>query len=158
MKTLNLLMAVSHDGFVARGPDDEMHWTGLADKTLFKMLTLVNPSLPLLAGRRTAAMLPQLPGRTVVPLSRDPAQGLSLERAAELYPGTWLIGGPEVAREALRLGLIQHVYESRVQARLKEGIPWRPIEKYLGKMKGEVHLSQGVVLRVHGVAALGPRV
>ena len=93
---MRLLMAVSADGFLARGPDDDMSWTGQTDKKLFRLLTLVDPLL--LAGATTAKLLPKLPGRTVVPLSR---RGLALSDMQSV--DGWLIGGPTVAQEALRL-------------------------------------------------------
>jgi dihydrofolate reductase len=151
MKKLNLLMAVSADGFVARGPSDDMRWTGAEDKALFKALTLSSPH-PLLVGRRTHAQMPALADRELVPLSSDPALGITLDRAAELYPGAWLIGGPEVARAALQAGLVGLVYESRVKAKLKEGLPWRPIEKFLQvHPKADFWIDTGVHVRVHGV-------
>ena len=125
MSGFKLIMAVSSDGFVARGPDDDMYWTGSTDKGLFKLLTTSGGVL--LAGRVTAAMLPPLKHRLVVPLSRDPAYGLSLEQASSQYPGAWLIGGPAVAEEALHQGLVHQAYISQVPAFLGQGIPFRPI-------------------------------
>lgn len=151
MKKLNLLMAVSVDGFVARGPADDMRWTGAEDKALFKTLTLSSPH-PLLVGRRTYELMPALADRELVPISRNPELGISLDRAAELYPGAWLIGGAEVARAALQAGLVGLVYESRVKAKLKEGIPWRPVEKFLQvHPKADFWIDTGVHVRVHGV-------
>jgi len=151
MKKLNLLMAVSFDGFAARGPEDNMNWTGYEDKALFKALTMSSPH-PLLVGRRTFEQMPKLEGRELVPISRNPELGMSLERAAELYPGAWLIGGMEVARAALQAGLVGLVYQSRVPAKLKEGIPWRPLEKFLQKQtKTDFWIDTGVHVRVHGV-------
>lgn len=151
-KKLNLLMAVSHDGFVARGSNDDMRWTGFADKALFKTLTLSSPH-PLLVGRKTYDLMPKLADRELVPISRNPARGLSLEAAAERFPGAWLIGGAEVAREALQAGLVGLVYESRVmKAKLKEGYPWWPLEKFLqSHPKSEFWIDTGVRVQVHGV-------
>ena len=148
----NLLMAVSHDDFVARNDHDDMRWTGSADKALFKALTL-SSSQPLLAGRKTYDLMPKLDGRTVVPLSRNPELGVSLEKAAELYPGAWLIGGHEVARAALQAGLVDLVYESRITGvRLKEGLPWRPISRGLQEHpKAEFWVDSGVRVRVYRV-------
>jgi len=145
--TLNLLMAVSSDGMVCRGPSDDMRWTGRTDKALFRALTL--PDQVLLAGRTTAAMLPKLPGRTVVPISRDPGQGLDLAVAAQRYPGAWLIGGPTVAQEALGLGLVRLVYECRgLSVTLEAGVPWRPIERWLdSRPRVDLHVDT-VRLRV----------
>lgn len=150
-KPFNLLMAVSHDGFVARGPADDMHWTGVEDKAFFKAITL-SSRLPLLVGRKTHDFMPSLADRRLVPISTNPDHGISLERAAELYHGAWLIGGSEVALAALQAGLVGLVYESRVKTKLKTGIPWRPIEKFLQvHPKAEYWIDSGVHIRVHGV-------
>jgi dihydrofolate reductase len=116
---MKILMAVSSDGFLASGPDDNMRWTGVMDKAIFRLLTL-SSGLPLLAGRKTAIMLPSLPGRVVIALSRS---YLTLEKAEAAYPGSWLIGGPTVALEALQLGLVTTVVLCRTQATLYRGVP-----------------------------------
>jgi dihydrofolate reductase len=106
---MRLLIAMSADGYVCKGPDDDMTWTGPVDKAIFRLLTLSDPG-PLLAGRVTAEMLPRLPGRTVLPLSR---KGLTLEAAHHAHPNAWLIGGPNVAVEALSRGLVKSAYICR---------------------------------------------
>jgi dihydrofolate reductase len=115
---MKLLMAVSADGYLATGPDDNMRWTGWMDKAIFRLLTLTSDQ-PLLAGRTTAERLPPLPGRTVLALSR---QGLTLHLAATRHPGSWLIGGPMIAYEALKLGLVSQVVLCRGQHELRGGI------------------------------------
>jgi dihydrofolate reductase len=102
---LKLIMGVSADGFVARGPTDDMTWTGSTDKRVFRLLTSVGGVLG--AGRRTFEQLPRLEGRTVVSLSRN---GVTLNEFCRLYPDAWLIGGQEVALEALRLNLVDQAF------------------------------------------------
>ncbi len=102
---LKLIMAVSADGFVARGPTDDMTWTGSTDKRVFRLLTSVGGVLG--AGRRTFEQLPRLEGRTVVLLSRN---GMALNDFCRLYPDAWLIGGQEVALEALQLNLVDQAF------------------------------------------------
>lgn len=124
---MKLILAVSRDGFLASGPDDNMRWTGPADKYAFRLLTL-SDGQPLLAGRTTAASLPLLPGRRVISLSRS---GPSLEAAAIRFPEAWLIGGPTVAEEALRLGLVNRVFLHHVQHVLGGGLPVAPLRKLM---------------------------
>lgn len=115
---LKLVMAVSADGFVARGPTDDMTWTGSTDKRVFRLLTSVGGILG--AGRRTFEQLPKLEGRTVVPLSRN---GMTLTEFVSRYPDAWLIGGQEVALEALRLHLLDQAFLCRSrEAFLRFGI------------------------------------
>jgi dihydrofolate reductase len=105
---LKLIMVVSADGFVSRGPDDDMRWTGKDDKRVFRMLTQVGTGF-LGAGRKTAALMPPLKGRTVVTLSHQLGH-TTLGRFAHAYPGAWLIGGQTIALDALEHALVDEAY------------------------------------------------
>ena len=118
---MRLLLASSADGYLARGPEDDMKWTGPIDKAVFRLLTLSNGNAVLLAGSRTFDQMPKLPGRRMERLSRGP-NGLTLADAAARWPDAWLIGGPEVSVEALRLGLVTRAFICISQAELREGI------------------------------------
>lgn len=124
---MKLILAVSRDGFLASGPDDDMRWTGSADKYAFCLLTLSDGEL-LFAGSRTAIALPKLPGREVLALS---SRGLTVETASRLFPQGWLIGGPTVALEALRLGLVHSAFIHRTQHVLGGGLPFAPLRELL---------------------------
>lgn len=146
---LKLIMAVSADGFLARGPDDDMRWTGKTDKKLFRLLTSVGAVCG--AGTTTWRQMPELKGRRLVPISRQPGQAMkptkplttgmlpALERFvsdstfiteplmtlgqfAHSHPGAWLIGGPTVALEALDCNLVNQVYLCRSTVHLFEGM------------------------------------
>lgn len=133
--SLKLIMAISKDGFVSLGPDDDMLWTGPDDKRAFRLLTSVGGVLG--AGRRTFENLPRLKGRRVIclstrrgfienvaarearqlpfldgPIPDDAAyeEMLTLGQFAYRYPDAWLIGGQTVALEALSLGLVDQVF------------------------------------------------
>ncbi|QXN72350.1 dihydrofolate reductase [Rhodobacter phage RcSimone-Hastad] len=135
MSTLKLVMAVSKDGFVSLGPDDDMLWTGPDDKRAFRLLTSVGGVLG--AGRKTFEQLPRLKGRRVYcistrrgyiqnaeareamqapfldgPVSDEAAyeQTLSLGQFAHQHPNGWLIGGQTVALDALGIGLVDQVF------------------------------------------------
>lgn len=126
---LKLIMAVSADGFVASGPRDDMRWTGFTDKQVFRLLTASHPIL--LVGRKTAEVMPPLPHRRVVPLSRDRERGMTLYDAAMAFPGAWLGGGAETAREALESDLVEVTYLCRTTAVLGGGISVDPIRQLL---------------------------
>lgn len=135
MSTLKLVMAVSKDGFVSMGPNDDMLWTGPDDKRAFRLLTSVGGVLG--AGRRTFENLPRLKGRRVLclstrrivlpnaearegmcypfsdgSLSDDTAyeHAMTLGQFAHQYPNAWLIGGQTVVLEALSLELVDQVF------------------------------------------------
>lgn len=128
---LKLILAVSDDGFLASGPRDDMRWTGFTDKQIFRLLTYSHPVM--LVGRATAAVMPKLPHRQLVPLSRSPADGMLLADAARIHPNAWLIGGPTVALEALEAGLVDLTYLCRSSAMLGGGIPFKPLRDLLPK-------------------------
>lgn len=127
---MNLLLAVSADGFLCTGPDDDMKWTGSLDKFAFKLLTLSSDQ-PLLAGRVTFDQMPNLPGRTMYCLSNRPETGMSLDVAHFYYPRAWVIGGPTIAEEALKKGFIDRAYLCQVPSDLNFGISVDPIRALL---------------------------
>lgn len=104
---LNLVMAVSKEDMVARGPDDNMSWTGSLDKSIFRLLTFTNPVIGM--SRRSILQLPgrQLPGRKLIELSR---YGLTVESFAESYPCAWLGAGPSLAVAALEAQVVSKVF------------------------------------------------
>lgn len=135
---MKLLMAVSSDGFLARGPEDDMKWTGRADKAMFRCLTLADPN-PLLVGSATARQMPPLKDRKLVTITRTPGvenrealtTHLDLEYAAWLYPEAWVIGGPTLALAALKAGLINRAFLMVVDVVLGSGLSVKPIQELL---------------------------
>lgn len=105
---MKLIMAVSADGFVSRCPDDDMSWTGMFDKGVFRMLTSVGGDIA--CGSKSWKLMPKvLPGRRLKCISNDPFKGIKLH---EFNSGTqgqgWLIGGQTVALSALNIGCYIH--------------------------------------------------
>lgn len=125
-----LLLGISADGFLAKGPDDDMKWTGPDDKGIFRVLTLAGGTV--LAGRRTAELLPPLPGRKVVTISRQHHLGLTLQEASWAHRSAWLIGGPETALAALRAGMVEQAFIVRSPNSIGGGIPFSTLDRLLG--------------------------
>ncbi len=120
---MRLLMAVSADGFLCKGPTDDMTWTGRTDKLLFRILTGVGRICA--AGSTTRDLMRSLPGRTLLELSRD---GYTLKDFATEYPDGWLLGGPTVAAAALEAGLVSEVYISWILGtKLWSGVRATPV-------------------------------
>lgn len=111
---MKLIMAVSKDGFVARGSDDDMTWTGPIDKAVFKLLTSTSDVLAVSA--KTLQYMPNtLPGRgKLYALSTDPRRGIALEDFAGMFPDAWLLGGQELGLYAMKNGFVNKAYICRV--------------------------------------------
>ena len=107
---MNLIMAISRNGYVARSASDEMSWTGPIDKAVFKLLTSTHPVLAVSA--KTLEYMPKsLPGRgKLYALSTDPRKGVSLEDMTRFAPDAWLLGGQEIALYALKNGFVTKAY------------------------------------------------
>lgn len=144
---MKLLIAVSADGFVATGPSDNMRWTGLQDKAVFRLLTLTSDQV-LLAGRVTAELMPTLSGRTLVPLSLGKG-GISLEEASIYYPDAWLIGGYTVALEALHRGYIKEAIISRVGSSIGSGYRFEPLAELLPERPCSRVVFEGVEVQIY---------
>jgi dihydrofolate reductase len=143
-----LLLAVSADGFLARGPLDDMAWTGRDDKAVFRLLTTTHKG-PLLAGRRTAELLPRLDGREVQVISRDRNAGYTLQEASWMHRDAWLIGGPTVAREALEANLVELAVICQAPAVLGDGIPFKPLKDLLPDVCTYRQLIGGIYVDIY---------
>lgn len=153
---MKLILAVSGDGFLCRGPEDDMKWTGPLDKFIFKLLTL-SDGATLLAGSTTFSQLPILPGRKVVRISRGQYPGaLSLPMAQQAYPDGWLLGGPTVARAALEQGLVSKAYICRSPNRLMHGIHLDSLEHLLPSKHCHKLCFQGTEIEVFTEKAQWP--
>ncbi len=106
---MRLILAVSADGYLCSGPDDDMSWTSNEDKRLFRVLTSVGSVLA--AGRVTAELLKRsgltLEGRSLHSISR---KSCVLSGFARRYPEAWLLGGPTIAMAARSEGLLSEVH------------------------------------------------
>lgn len=139
---MKLLLASSADGYLARGLEDDMKWTGKTDKAIFRLLTLSNDNDVLLAGSRTFDQMPVLPGRRIERLSRGP-NGISLAEADARWPSAWLIGGPEVSVAALRLGLVTRAFICVSPTELHDGIHVMELYTLLPKAGPEFSIRMG---------------
>lgn len=148
---LKLILAVSADGYMARGLEDNMDWTGGEDKAIFRMLTSVGGACGV--GYSSWLSMPkELRGRSLVPITRDGRRVEELRDPPPIGPysaaepvhyqvrqyrsrrlgqfaydcrlagGGWLLGGPSLAMEALDQNLVEQVYLCRSPVKLFEGL------------------------------------
>lgn len=124
---MKLLMAMSKDGYLAKGPEDDMKWTGSVDKRLFWLLTQFSEE-PTLIGRRSAELMPDLPGRHLVKLD---STNYTLDLAMARHENAVLIGGPTLAMKAIAKGMISTACIMVCSTELGSGMS---AEYYLGKL------------------------
>lgn len=138
---MRLLMAVSADGYLCLGPNDDMKWTGPTDKKLFRALTSVGGVCAV--GVTTYHLTPSLDGRQLIPLSR---RGYTLDRLQEEHPDAWLLGGPTVAKAALDAGLVTEAHINEVNHYLGDGVPMRMLQDRTPELGGPMkRLSRATV-------------
>jgi dihydrofolate reductase len=145
---MRLILATSHDGFLARGLDDDMSWTTPTDKKVFRLLTQVGGVCGV--GYASRRLMPGLlQGRKLVSITRDgrrvsnyhpgpptehsasnvvPAwaameASVTLGRFWHAHHDAWLLGGPRLAVEAIDLGMVNQVFMCRVPVKLGHGMP-----------------------------------
>lgn len=120
---MKLLMAISADGFVARGPDDDMRWLGPTDKGVFKLLTTQTDPSILVRSRRTELAMPRvLNARKIISVTRKHG-GVSLEKAHANWPDAWMVGGQELATVAIKAGMIGTAFLCHSPRYCFDGIP-----------------------------------
>ena len=145
---MQILLAVSADGFFARGIDDDMSWTSTLDKKVFRLITSIGAS-EVIVGSTTAKLLPNLPGRKVIRVSKKDRSGISLALACANHPEATIIGGPTVAFKALLLGVVSRVIIHRVPCVLGDGISARPVLACLPAASFTLLLSPELTIEVY---------
>lgn len=112
---LDVIMAVSQDGFVCRDDKDDMSWTGREDKAIFKTVT---HGRKLCCGKGTYDLLPLSMKNVTMRLDREV---LNLLMASN--EDCMLIGGQTVVMAALRYRFVRYVYLTKVNRNLEHGVP-----------------------------------
>lgn len=117
---MRLLMAITADGFVSRGPRDDMSWTGPLDKRLFRILTSVggrvyagSTTYELMRGSRHVPAY-TLEGRRLFRVTRNPTDKAVEASLADIPSDGWLIGGPTIAYAAMDALMVEEVHLNRI--------------------------------------------
>ncbi len=105
---MQLILGISADKYVSKGPNDNMKWLGSDDKSIFKLLTLGAHNVNFAASSKTCDYIPFLPGRgPVIRLSRN---DYSLDKFYNKNPNGVLLGGQTIAEEAIKSKIIDRVH------------------------------------------------
>jgi dihydrofolate reductase len=108
---MKFIAAISPDGYMAQGANDNMSWTPKIDKKIFQLISSLNNGICFVSEQTMKNMPQNLPGRTLIPLSR---KGLTLQLAEKMFPNSLLIGGPTLLRAANQLNLIDELIINQV--------------------------------------------
>ena len=113
---MKALYATSFNGYMAKGPDDDMSWTGKVDKQLFKLITTV--AQVCVISKNLSNMLPDKvlkdPNRKFIICDKD-VDERNLRKCNFWYSDAILLGGPLFIKEALKEDVIDMVIECVVQ-------------------------------------------
>lgn len=122
-----ILYAITRDGYFCRkesdNKTDNLEWMRVStDRQLFRELTTLFGEQTILVGGTTASVLPKLPNRNMIVLSRNPTTGMDLTDALIKYPNAILIGGGTVIKHAMAQNNIKYI-NSIITVRLPISIP-----------------------------------
>lgn len=116
---MRLIMAASTDGFVAKGPNDDMTWLGPHDKMAFKLLSVAGSGICGVSGKTMDLMPSHLPGRELVRITRS---NFCLAAFDQKYGADCcLIGGQTLAISALVDGYVDVIHLCRSDRKLRQG-------------------------------------
>jgi dihydrofolate reductase len=113
---MKFICAISPDGYMAQGPNDNMSWTPKIDKKIFQLISSLNNGICFVSEQTMKNMPQNLIGRTLIPISR---KGLTLQLAEKMFPNSLLIGGPTLLRAANQLNLIDELIINQVNTSLQ---------------------------------------
>ena len=113
---MRAILAVSKDGYLARGPVDPMDWLGKTDKAVLRILTSCGGKVA--ASRTTLAQMPEvLKGREMFMLSKSIRPALNNQIFGDLSQffmawgrDSWLLGGPKLVHLAIMTGMLDEIF------------------------------------------------
>ncbi len=126
------ILVESKNGYMAKGPNDNMSWTPVLDKQIFQLLTTFNNVC--ICSKHTYTLLPQKmlsdPAREFIVAERVGSK--SLPALNIVYPNACLIGGPEFLKSAYNLSVIDTIIISTTKT------PIEPNERYKNPFNGNL--------------------
>ena len=107
MKTM---FVESANHYLAKGPNDDLRWTGVLDKKLFRLLTSFGSGV-CICSKHTYNLLPQNmladPARRYIVAEKTGKN--SLVALNQVHPGAFLICGPKLLQIAYNLSILDTI-------------------------------------------------
>ncbi|MBO4583160.1 MAG: hypothetical protein J5714_03855 [Alphaproteobacteria bacterium] len=117
---MKAIFAESSNGYMARGPKDDMSWTPGLDKKIFSLLTVFD-SGKCVCSNKTYALLPQKmlsdPARRyIIAEKTGPNSLVALNQV--YHDDAILIGGPTILKEAYNLSILNTIVVTTVKTEI----------------------------------------
>lgn len=129
----------SLNGYMARGATDNMMWTPILDKQIFKLITTISGVC--VCSRHTYNLLPQKmlsdPARKFIVAEK--VGNKSLPALNILYPNAFLIGGPTFLKKAYDMSVIDTMIITTVDTIIE------PQQKYKNPFAGNLRAPTSTI-------------
>lgn len=131
-----ILYAITKDNYFCKKetPDkkiDDLAWMRIpTDRRFFRELTTLHANQPILAGYKTAQVMPFLEGRKLVSISSRNEHGIRLDQALQRYPEGIIVGGASVLRSTMNFSHRNYI-NSIITVRLPLRVPLAEAEDYM---------------------------
>ena len=131
-----ILYAITKDNYFCKKetPDkkiDDLAWMRIpTDRRFFRELTTLHANQPILAGYKTAQVMPFLEGRKLVSISSRNEHGIRLDQALQRYPEGIIVGGASVLRSTMNFSHRNYI-NSIITVRLPLRVPLAEAADYM---------------------------
>lgn len=131
-----ILYAITKDNYFCKKETadkqiDDLSWMRIpTDRRFFRELTTLYANQPIIAGYKTANVMPPLKNRELITISQSSLRGIRLSQALQKYPNGIVIGGASVLRSAMGSAHRDYI-NSIITVRLPLRVPNQDAEDYV---------------------------
>lgn len=149
---MKAIFVESYNGYLAKGPEDDMKWTPKLDKQLFRLLTCAFGGV-CVCSRHTYSLLPDImkldENRTFIVAERAGIN--SLYNLNKRFPNAVLVGGPAFLKAAYKAKVIDTFIVTTINATIKNNSKYEnPFLDVLLKLEASCEIKlEGMTVRVY---------
>lgn len=146
---MKAIFVESSNGYLAKGANDDMLWTPVLDKQIFKLFTTVGGVC--VCSKHTYDLLPQKmlsdPARQFIVAEKTGNK--SLPALNQLHPNATLIGGPEFIKAAYKMCVLDTIIVSTTKIPIVSNDRYKnPLADYLKNPVTTINFGD-IVVRVY---------
>ena len=150
---MKAIFVESKNGYLAKGPADNMSWTPSLDKKLFRTLIFAFGGI-CVCSKHTYSLLPSKmkedPNRTYIIAQRSGPN--SLIELNKMTPNAVLVGGPAFLSAAYNLGVVDTFIITTVNTDIKSRVEYKnPFCEILPKPATSVNFSD-MIVRIYNIS------